>query len=853
MAQRITWINTAGGTRRYCTASFPADLEIGKTYRVTGQIDTSGIESGTPVEIRAGRDSKLVPTEYSERDYFGAWTGYANGGWLDVDLRFACYTATPHIGLSITDAYDGRSGTPVPIRRPGMRQDESVTVRAAPDGTGTLRVEEYLDTLHGQPVTATTTATQIRRQGVTFTFNRAVTVGMYANRDFWFLDPNPADPVPLACTSIWPECRRHYFARVTDPDGAQRLLYSATPTPTWASWHGAAVNPWAEGWEQAPSISATARLQEWEDPFWSSRENSIDPVTREAQYGDPVQQNLPYDASYNVDPTYAAAPILCGATAKTIVKSVHFETTVSRFGNDSTRGRLKSLTPVTYVTSAPPPGSFRPHPGKADKTPTHNVSTLNMGVLPNLAVPPDVPSTTSWPETLRWSEHMTPFYMRQQPSGPGLIPTMSTAVYPSSGNIDQSHAAFIPLITNELTAPQKERLAIAMAQAGLDMYSDNLMRIWPYAESGGKSIHKPYAVLAALLLGDTAMQAEIARSARQWDVQDNPSRAPAERYNPYYEDGMWGFVPPEAVSTVRKSSLVKGVRPTMKYFPENVGMPALMESDNPYKAWVTAATDRDGVSRNGNPQGQNLWDAVYRDTGPPEQYGAILAMHVVSGARTVHGNDANLRWYDMYFHRVSSTSGLNVPVQPFQQALWRAYRADRPVPVSRNGLTYVDYTDAEGVAIIADDVLARHGIALRSTDAGSGAADTLAYAGRMRGVPRMRRFPVGSPMSFPLAPEWFVKSGAPTESHLSPATIPTAYSIVSGTPPTGVTLDPVTGVLGGTPSQASPVRADLPGDPTVRAAQTLPASRIRATDLVVRASNPHGSSDQLIRFAVVPA
>ena len=844
MAQRIRWINTAGGTRRYCTASFPVDLEIGKAYRVTGQIDTSGLESGTPVEIRAGRDFRLVPTEYSERDFFGAWTGYANGGWLDIDLRFTCYTATPHVGLSITDAYEGRSGNPVPLRRPGMRQDDAAIVRAAPDGVGTLRVEEYLDTLHGQPITATTLTTEIRKQGVTFTFNRAVKVGMYANRDFWFLDPNPANPTPLACTSIWPECRKVYFTRSTDPDGAQRVRFSATPTPTWASWHGAAVNPWAEGWEQVPANSTKARLQEWEDFFWTSRENTIDPVTKEAAFGDPVQQNLQYDASFNVDPTYTGDPILCGGTARTIVKAVHFETTVSRFGNDSTRGRLKSLTPITYVLTAPPDGSFRPHPGKADKTPTHNVSAVNFSILPNLAPPPGVPSTVKWAETLRWCEHMTPFYMRQVPSGPGMMPAMSTAVYPSSGNIDQCDAAFIPLYTNELTTPQKERLAIAMCQAGLDIHHDNLMRIWPYAESGGKSIHKPYAVIASLLLGDVAMQAEIARSARQWDVQDNPSLPPSERYNPYHEDGMWGFVPPEAVAAARKPSQVKGIRPTMKYFPENVGMPAIMESDNPYKPWITTATDKNGLARMGNPVGQNLWDAVYRDTGPPEMVAAVLAMHVIPGARAVHGNEANLRWYDMYFNRIAAVPGVNVPPPAYQRALWQAYRSDKPVPVSRNGLREIDYTDAEVVTLIADDVLATTGVSLIATGAGSGAANTLSYADRGRGVPRLRKFTLGQTMNFPLAPEWFVVGGT---SLLNPATVPTRYALVSGTLPAGLAFDVTTGVISGTPTARSPLRPDLPGDPTVRVNPVT----IRCTDIVVRATNANGSSDQLIRFAVV--
>ena len=109
-------------------------------------------------------------------------------------------------------------------------------------------------------------------------------------------------------------------------------------------------------------------------------------------------------------------------------------------------------------------------------------------------------------------------------------------------------------------------------------------------------------------------------------------------------------------------------------------------------------------------------------------------------------------------------------------------------------------------------------------------------------------FQVGSPMNWELGPEWHVKPGAPTESWLDPASIPTAYGITFGTLPAGISMDTSTGVISGTPTEQSPLRPDLPDDPTDRANPV----QVRITDIMVQASNSFGSTpSQMIRLSVV--
>ena len=116
-----------------------------------------------------------------------------------------------------------------------------------------------------------------------------------------------------------------------------------------------------------------------------------------------------------------------------------------------------------------------------------------------------------------------------------------------------------------------------------------------------------------------------------------------------------------------------------------------------------------------------------------------------------------------------------------------------PVPVHRFGLDdETDYSPSQARAIMADDFALQSGRAMTDAD--------WSVPNPADGVPRMRIFGVGRPMTFPLAPEWFVTSEG---SHLDARSVPISYSVVDGALPAGLSLDAATGVISGTPSVVS--------------------------------------------------
>ena len=830
MAQRVTW-SGAGNGAMISTAAVAT--ELGRTYRITGTVDTRAVPKGTPVEFRIGYDNKLIGSEVDgspvERSLLGQCVVYAVGAVQEIDIRWTDFTAsgTCYFGLYVTGDYTGRSGN---LIRPGAGPGDYLIL-------DNLDFQPYEDTLYGQPLDATVQAAEIRRGGVTFSFNRPARIGLYADRSCWFRDIDPGNPTPLRITRIWPECQTYYVDK-TPEAGTFRIVPAANPpTPDFFRVHGTEINPWRAGWEWRPD-SGVPNVQAFEDRFDTSFHTYRTTLGKGNEpYDTPVYQNRLYDDRFNVDPGRTGKPIDV-APGMSIVKCLSYVEPPSR-GPNGARSRLAALIPVTCVASDPPVGAFRPYPGAASKAPTHTLADLDASLLPTL---PTVPGAggPQWHEALRMASYYQPANLRQFPPNEGVVPCLASSVY-SLGHTAETASHFMGgLLTDAFTKAQKDRLVPAVVQYGLDLYQDNLIRKIAWAESGGKLCKKPFAVLAALLLKDTAMQATIAASDGQFDVTKNDALPAAQRRWPWYEDCLWGALPAECVTVPRNLYVSRAsgkTRAGMKYFPENVGMPSLQDSASPWVPWTGNGTGRDG-----NPSGQNCWNAAYRTLGTNQALIPILAMHLIPGARAVFANSVVLDWYDMFYRYVVATGAEFTKGMPeFDREFWRRYRSKgAPVAACRLGLDdETDYSITEAAAIMSDDYAAEAGRPMTAAD-WEGAPPS--------GVPRIRTFRLGTPMSWPLGPEWFVDKVKLVVSLLDPVTIPTSYAVVSGKLPAGVVLNAATGVLSGTPTEASPLRPDLPPDPTVRAA---PAA-IRATDIVVRAANAHGASEQPIRFAVLP-
>ena len=71
-------------------------------------------------------------------------------------------------------------------------------------------------------------------------------------------------------------------------------------------------------------------------------------------------------------------------------------------------------------------------------------------------------------------------------------------------------------------------------------------------------------------------------------------------------------------------------------------MPSYQDSGQALEPWVT----------DGNPAGQNTWDAAYRLISKTSSLIPILAMYHTPGAREVYANETTLKWFDMMFRYV---------------------------------------------------------------------------------------------------------------------------------------------------------------------------------------------------------
>ena len=467
---------------------------------------------------------------------------------------------------------------------------------------------------------------------------------------------------------------------------------------------------------------------------------------------------------------------------------------------------------------------------------------MDLSVLPSLALPSGVSAPFDVGNATRIASHMFPFWVRQFPSVPGTVPSLSTAVYSEQTSEEVSEYFLAPLYLAGLTAPQRERVAIGLIQAGLDLQQENRMRVNPWAESGGKTyFHRAIVALTSMLMAGSSIAAQIATDLAntagiQFDVRLNPGLSSASKRYPWGENCTIGRITPLLVNTPRRpGGSTRGARRHMKWFPECVGLAFMGDTigSGTYAPWTE-----------NNANVQNSWATEYQmKNGGSDLWLTILAIHAIPGLRAVYDHPPIIELYDRAWQYYARNGNKAWPtIRSTDQALWRAYRSTGvPVPASNLGLGYIDKTPSELVAIMGDDWAYWYDEPI-SIDYYASAIRT----GGIQGIAKLRTFPVSSPMSFDLKPEWYDIAGT---SDLNAATIPTRYTLVSGSLPTGLTLNTTTGVISGTPTAPSPLRSDLPQDPTDRNRKFT----IRATDLVVRASNGAGDSEQTIRFAVVPA
>ena len=822
--QKMKWTSTAGGSRTRAWASKALITEFGKCYRVTGQIRRGTAPSGIAVEARIGNDADPLGNSSVERGTLGQSVVFADETWQQFEVRWVDWTnnGTSWFHLYTTEDWASR-GSPA-AQFQGLKEGDEIEVKD-------LVAEAFPDTLEDQPYGSTRTATTVQKHGVSLTFNRAVSVKKYVNGDLEIADPNLAT---LQVVSTWPAGNIQNFTLTPSSTN-----YNATPTAAATAYqirtNGMVRNPWPAGWEMTGTSLAGPNGQAFDDY-----------MTGVSIIGKFVEQPYSYDGKFNIDPGITGSPVTVGS-ACTLVKAMHARVPLERMtsaqgGGGETRARLLALVPFTIVSAHSATGSFRPHPGLADKTPPANISDMDLSVLPSRALPDGISSPFTAGDAIRTASYMFPFWVRQFPSVPGFVPSMCVGVYSENTSDDVSKFLFAPMYLTGLTSAERERVAIGIIQAGLDLQQDNRIRINPWAESGGKTyFHRALVALTALLMRGSGIAAQIEgdltnTSGGQYDVRLNPGLAANDRRYPWTENCTVGRITPLLVDTPRRAGgSVRGTRRHMMWFPECVGLAFMGDTigSGTYAPWTE-----------NNANVQNSWATEYQmKNGGGDLWLTMLAIHAIPGLRAVYDHPPIIELYDrawQYYARNGNKAF--PPPDATEAALWRAYRSTgAPVAANNLGLTYIDKTGAEVVSLMAKDWFFYYGTTL-TLDNYASAIRT----GGIEGIAKMRSYPTGAFMSFDLKPEWYDIAGT---SDLNAATIPTSYTLVSGSLPTGLTLNATTGVISGTPTAPSPLRSDLPQDPTDRDRKFT----IRATDLVVRASNGAGDSEQTIRFAVVPA
>ena len=501
MAQRITCVDLNDGHAIVCGA---LQVELGRTYRVTGTVDTANVPRGTPIEFRITHTSRVIePGDEAERGLQGQCVVYADGTVRDIDIRWTNFTpGDAFLAVYLTGDYCGRDGNLV---RPGVSPGDHVVVHG-------LDFQPFDDTLWGRPLVATADVTEIRKAGAAFQFNRPVRAGLYANRDLWFRDLDPGNGTPLRITSVEPEWFRQHVTLTPQTwmleNGVAKNTFGVVPSAksTPDSWgvNGTEINPWREGWKWRPN-AGSPNNQGFEDRFSTSFADYRATLGKNLEpYDHPVYLNKEYDAPFNRDPAATGRPIE-PAPGDTVVKCLSYAEPPAR-GENGARARVAAYIPVTCVAADVPAGSFRPYPGAADKTPTHTISDLDLSLLPDLPSPADDDAAPRWHEAARMAYYMQPAQLRQFPPNEGIVQSLATSVYSRPHTEDTSSHFAAELITDAFTPEQKTQLAYAVVQYGLDLYQDNLIRKIAWAESGGKLCKKPYAVLAAVLLDDAGMR-----------------------------------------------------------------------------------------------------------------------------------------------------------------------------------------------------------------------------------------------------------------------------------------------------------------------------------------------------------
>jgi hypothetical protein len=364
--------------------------------------------------------------------------------------------------------------------------------------------------------------------------------------------------------------------------------------------------------------------------------DTTDPISGRAMNGSMLNPSTS-EQGYDGAGSYSASKnvgIGISQTTPLILKGdISLVSTISNLtpGGKNHISYVKTAAVLTCLSSAPPPGSFRPGISGTNKT-LYNKGKLNLPLLKKLPIPSGLNVTVATLETyakyfqMVWLDHNGSWTSRYLHPSDGLPDN-----YYYAPNF--SDAAL--LLHLNFTDKEKNTLLINYVQLGVDLFSyiNSDARGWP--PDGGHSNGRKWPILfSGLMLSDSSMIALMQKTGDYLYSGGHGAGNPPLDYIHFGEDGQTFYVSPFDVDITNGPtwSPDKRTAPNFSYTPAMTGMPE----------W--------GIRHSTQPnRSDSSWRADYRTIGSavPSWIGFTLAARIM-GAKKLWNNDALFDYVDRY-------------------------------------------------------------------------------------------------------------------------------------------------------------------------------------------------------------
>jgi hypothetical protein len=425
----------------------------------------------------------------------------------------------------------------------------------------------------------------------------------------------------------------------------------------------------------------------------------------------PGFNNLPYSATYNVDPHFTGQPVpmtAAGSVTKAIsARRIYLANGIQQLEQMNSLWFRPTLPGVNdYDGEGNPLRLYFQPPTPLPDDPAPPATGIDLSILPALAVPADLGAEYVDYDRALYLMKREPQQTGHNPLRQGFSPRYNHGTFGRFIQQQMSRAAML-LVSDAITTDQKRALATALVQHAIHISSIAEVgrrytvatgepgRRW-IAGGGGSGGRAPFVALAAALSGLPYLAENVHwPDARQLDKTGNyaddawfrsrvgdpyPAQVGSADYGPrryLIQDRTGTSSPPSATAD----------RPNIPYHAWLAGLPDWANHDGYTSTPTEGSTSRDLQRCTASAS----WEKEnYRQISQNSASGLYLAMHLVPQAKAVWGNQRALDYMDWHMF-MAKRAPLDTD-EPFSFLMWRDHRSWTPagaVPVSaqRWGLT----------------------------------------------------------------------------------------------------------------------------------------------------------------------